>query len=79
LEKPCSLQTIALLGTQNLWQRVSSIITRSKIMEKKIIGLKKLTKPNSIPVRMAAGGKELVRDNSKQRKYRVAGEKPLAQ
>jgi hypothetical protein len=50
-----------------------------KIMEKKIVGLKKLTKPNSIPVRLAAGGKELVRDNSKQRKYRVAGEKPLAQ
>ena len=48
-------------------------------MEKKIIGLKKMTKPNSIPMRMAAGGKELVRDNSKQRKYRVVGEKPLAQ
>jgi hypothetical protein len=48
-------------------------------MEKKVVGLKKMTKPNSIPMRMAAGGKELVRDNSKQRKYRVAGEKPLAQ
>jgi len=55
------------------------ISIKGKIMEKKIIGLKKLTKPNSIPLRMAAGGKELVRDNSKQRKYRVAGEKPLAQ
>jgi len=48
-------------------------------MEKKIIGLKKMIKPNSIPMRMAAGGKGLVWDNSKQRKYRVAGEKPLAQ
>lgn len=48
-------------------------------MEKKIVGLKKLTKPNSVPMRMAAGGKELVRDNSKQRKYRVAGEKALGE
>ena len=48
-------------------------------MEKKIVGLKKMTKPNSIPMRMAKGGKELVRDTSKQRKYRVAGEKTLAQ
>lgn len=48
-------------------------------MEKKIVGLKKLTKPNSAPMRMAAGGKELVRDNSKSRKYRVAGEKAVAQ
>lgn len=47
-------------------------------MEKKIVGLKKMTKPNNIPMRMAAGGKELVGDNSKQRKYRVAGEKSLA-
>lgn len=38
-------------------------------------GLKRLTKANSTPVRLAKGGKELVRDNSKQRKYKVAGEK----
>jgi hypothetical protein len=44
-------------------------------MEKKIVGLKKMTKPNSIPMRMAKGGKELVRDTTKTRKYRVAGEK----
>ena len=48
-------------------------------MEKATKGLKKLTKPNSTPMRMAAGGKELVRDNSKTRKYRVAGEKAVAQ
>lgn len=42
-------------------------------------GLKKLTKPNSIPMRMAKGGKELVRDTSKKRKYMVPGEKSLAQ
>lgn len=48
-------------------------------MEKKIVGLKKMTKPNSVPMRMAKGGKELVRDTSKQRKYRVPGEKPVAQ
>jgi len=40
----------------------------------KIKGLKRLTKANSTPVRMAKGGKELVRDNSKKRLYRVAGE-----
>lgn len=44
-------------------------------MEKKTKGLKQLTKANSIPMRMAKGGKELVRDNSKHRKYKVAGEK----
>lgn len=44
-------------------------------MEKKIKGLKQLTKPHSIPMRMAKGGKELERDNTKQRKYKVAGEK----
>lgn len=48
-------------------------------MEKKTIGLKKMTKPNSIPMRTAKGGKEMVRDTSKQRKYRVAGEKAIAQ
>lgn len=37
-------------------------------------GLKRLTKANSTPVRLAKGGKELVRDNSKQRKYKVIGE-----
>jgi hypothetical protein len=47
-------------------------------MEKKIVGLKKMTKPNSTPMRLAKGGKELVRDTTKTRKYRVAGEKPLA-
>lgn len=44
-------------------------------MEKKIKGLKQLTKPHSIPVRLAKGGKELVQDTSKARKYKVAGEK----
>lgn len=44
-------------------------------MEKKIKGLKQLTKPHSIPVRLAKGGKEYVRDTSKERKYKVAGEK----
>lgn len=48
-------------------------------MEKATKGLKKLTKPNSIPMRMAAGGKELIRDTSKTRKYRVAGEKALCE
>lgn len=38
------------------------------------VGLKKMTKPNSVPVRMAKGGKEYVRDTSKQRKYKVPGE-----
>lgn len=47
-------------------------------MEKKTVGLKKMTKAGSIPLRLAKGGKELVRDTSKQRKYRVAGEKGLA-
>jgi len=37
-------------------------------------GLKMLTKPGSVPVRLAKGGKEFVRDNSKSRKYRVRGE-----
>lgn len=44
-------------------------------MEKnKTKGLKMLTKAGSTPVRLAKGGKELVRDNSKSRKYRVRGE-----
>ena len=37
-------------------------------------GLKMLTRPGSIPMRLAKGGKELVRDNTKARKYRVRGE-----
>lgn len=44
-------------------------------MEKKSKGLKMLTKPNSIPLKTAKGGKEMVRDTSKVRKYKVAGEK----
>jgi hypothetical protein len=45
-------------------------------MEKKTSkGLKQMTKPHSIPMKMAKGGKELVRDTSKERKYKVAGEK----
>ncbi len=43
-------------------------------MEKKTKGLKRLTKAHSIPVRLAKGGKEFVRDNTKHRKYKVAGE-----
>jgi len=43
-------------------------------MEKRIKGLKMLTRPGSIPVRLAKGGKELVRDNTKSRKYKVRGE-----
>lgn len=37
-------------------------------------GLKRLTKAGSAPVKLAKGGKELVRDNSKNRKYKVKGE-----
>lgn len=37
-------------------------------------GLKLLTRAGSVPMRLAKGGKELVRDNSKSRKYRVRGE-----
>lgn len=37
-------------------------------------GLKRLTKANSTPVRMAKGGKELTRDTSKKRLYKVASE-----
>jgi hypothetical protein len=45
-------------------------------MEKKPSkGLKLMTKAHSIPMKTAKGGKELVRDNTKQRKYKVAGEK----
>ena len=38
-------------------------------------GLKHLTKAHSVPMKMAKGGKELVKDNSKKRLYKVAGEK----
>lgn len=41
----------------------------------KVKGLKTLTKPHSTPVRLAKGGKELMRDNSKQRKYKAGSEK----
>ena len=37
-------------------------------------GLKKLTKAGSIPLKLDKGGKELVRDNSKKRLYKVKGE-----
>ena len=37
-------------------------------------GLKLLTRAGSVPMRLAKGGKELVRDNTKSRKYRVRGE-----
>lgn len=40
----------------------------------KTLGLKRLTKAGSIPVRMAKGGKHLERDTSKTRKYKVKGE-----
>lgn len=43
-------------------------------MEKQVKGLKKLTKPGSIPLKLAKGGKEFVRDSSKTRKYKVRGE-----
>jgi hypothetical protein len=42
--------------------------------KKKTKGLKMLTRAGSVPMRLAKGGKELVRDTSKVRKYRVAGE-----
>ena len=37
-------------------------------------GLKRLTNAGSIPVRLKAGGKELIRDTSKSRKYKVKGD-----
>lgn len=42
--------------------------------EKKVPGLKLLTRKGSEPVRLAKGGKEYVRDSSKKRKYKVKGE-----
>lgn len=41
---------------------------------KKPQGLKSFTKPHSVPVRLAKGGKEYIRDTSKDRKYKVKGE-----
>jgi hypothetical protein len=41
---------------------------------KEVLGLKRLTKAGSIPVRLAAGGKEYIRDTSKKRLYKVNGE-----
>ena len=38
-------------------------------------GLKQMTKPYSVPVRLAKGGKTYVVDTTKSRKYKVAGEK----
>lgn len=37
-------------------------------------GIKSMTKPHSIPVRLAKGGKDYVKDNSKKRLYKVSGE-----
>lgn len=54
---------------------VTLTFTKERDMEKKTKGLKQMTKANSIPMRMGKGGKELVRDTSKTRKYKVAGEK----
>jgi hypothetical protein len=45
------------------------------MIEKDIKGLKRLTKAGSIPMKTAKGGKELVRDASKKRGYKVKGEK----
>lgn len=37
-------------------------------------GIKSMTKVGSVPVRLAKGGKDYVRDTSKERKYKVKGE-----
>ena len=42
--------------------------------QQQVKGIKSMTKPNSKPVRLAIGGKEYVRDNTKSRKYKVKGE-----
>lgn len=42
--------------------------------DKKVIGLKQLTKAGSKPVKLAKGGKSYVPDNKKQRMYKVKGE-----
>ena len=40
------------------------------------MGLKLFTKPNSVQVRLAKGGKKYIPDNSKpNRKYKIKGEK----
>jgi hypothetical protein len=41
---------------------------------KETLGLKRLTKAGSIPMRLDKGGKQLVRDPSKKRLYKVKGE-----
>lgn len=38
------------------------------------LGLKRLTRAGSIPMKTAKGGKEMIRDASKHRKYKVKGE-----
>lgn len=43
-------------------------------IETKSKGLRQLTKPHSKPIKLTKGGKELVRDSSKHRKYKVKGE-----
>lgn len=43
------------------------------------LGLRQLTRAGSIPMRVAPGGKEMIRDTSKERKYKVKGEKPSAE
>ena len=45
------------------------------MQDTKVKGLKKLTKANSVAVRLLKGGKESTKDTSKQRKYKVVGEK----
>lgn len=37
-------------------------------------GLKSFTHPHSVPVRLAKGGKEYVKDTGKKRMYKVRGE-----
>ena len=38
------------------------------------LGLKRMTRPNSTMLKTAPGGKELVHDSSKTRKYKLKGE-----
>lgn len=46
----------------------------SKADTKKPGGIKSFTRAGSVPVRLKAGGKEYIRDTSKERKYKVKGE-----
>ena len=48
--------------------------TEVKAMQKKNVGIKSMTKPGSVPIRLAKGGQEYVRDNTKKRLYKVKGE-----